>query len=121
MPNKMQYQAVIGLEIHAQLATNSKLFCGDATSFGAEPNTHVSPITLGHPGTLPKTNAKAVEFAIKMGLACGSTIAKENYFAFMRSILRYGTHRLRFSECDFTFESQNQNQKRTVFCFPMYG
>jgi aspartyl-tRNA(Asn)/glutamyl-tRNA(Gln) amidotransferase subunit B len=81
MPNKTLYQAVIGLEIHAQLATDSKLFCGDATSFGADPNTHVSPITLGHPGTLPKTNAKAVEYAIKMGLACGSTIAKENYFA----------------------------------------
>lgn len=81
MPNKTRYQAVIGLEIHAQLATKSKLFCGDATSFGAAPNTHVSPITLGHPGTLPKTNAKAVEYAIKMGLACGSNIAKENYFA----------------------------------------
>ena len=81
MPNKTLYQAVIGLEIHAQLATNSKLFCGDATSFGADPNTHISPITLGHPGTLPKTNSKAVEYAIKMGLACGSTIAKENYFA----------------------------------------
>jgi len=81
MPNRTLYQAVIGLEIHAQLATKSKLFCGDATSFGANPNTHVSPITLGHPGTLPKTNAKAVEFAIKMGLACGSAIAKENYFA----------------------------------------
>jgi aspartyl-tRNA(Asn)/glutamyl-tRNA(Gln) amidotransferase subunit B len=81
MPNKTLYQAVIGLEIHAQLATNSKLFSGDATSFGANPNTHVSPITLGHPGTLPKTNAKAVEYAIKMGLVCGSTIAKENYFA----------------------------------------
>ncbi len=81
MPNRTLYQAVIGLEIHAQLATKSKLFCGDATSFGAAPNTHVSPITLGHPGTLPKTNATAVEYAIKMGLACGSTIAKENYFA----------------------------------------
>jgi aspartyl-tRNA(Asn)/glutamyl-tRNA(Gln) amidotransferase subunit B len=81
MPNKTLYQAVIGLEIHAQLATDSKLFCGDATSFGADPNTHISPITLGYPGTLPKTNAKAVEFAVKMGLACGSTISKENYFA----------------------------------------
>ena len=81
MPDKSRYQAVIGLEIHAQLATDSKLFSGDATSFGAAPNTHVSPITLGHPGTLPKTNAKAVEYAIKMGLACGSKIAKENYFA----------------------------------------
>ncbi len=81
MPSKTLYQAVIGLEIHAQLATHSKLFSGDATHFGAAPNTHVSPITLGHPGSLPKTNAKAVEYAIKMGIACGSTIAKENYFA----------------------------------------
>jgi aspartyl-tRNA(Asn)/glutamyl-tRNA(Gln) amidotransferase subunit B len=76
-----KYEAVIGLEIHAQLSTESKLFCGDATRFGAAPNTHVSPITLGHPGTLPKTNTKAIEYAIKMGLACGCTIAQENYFA----------------------------------------
>ena len=53
---KEKYEVVIGLEVHAQLATLSKLFCGDSTSFGAEPNTQVSPITLGHPGTLPKTN-----------------------------------------------------------------
>lgn len=76
-----KYEAVIGLEIHAQLATKSKLFCGDATQFGAAPNTHISPITMGHPGTLPKTNAKAVEYAIKMGLACGCRIENDNYFA----------------------------------------
>jgi len=76
-----KYEAVIGLEIHAQLATNSKLFCGDATSFGANPNSHVSPITLGHPGTLPKTNTKAVEYAIKLGLACNCRIEENNYFA----------------------------------------
>lgn len=76
-----KYEAVIGLEVHAQLATASKLFCGDSTSFGAAPNTHVSPITLGHPGTLPKTNKKAVEYAIKMGLACNCDIEKDNYFA----------------------------------------
>ena len=81
MANLDKYEAVIGLEIHAQLATKSKLFCGDATSFGAEPNTHVSPITLGHPGTLPKTNATAVAYAIKMGLACNCAIEKNNYFA----------------------------------------
>jgi aspartyl-tRNA(Asn)/glutamyl-tRNA(Gln) amidotransferase subunit B len=81
MVNSDKYEAVIGLEIHAQLATHSKLFCGDATSFGAEPNTHISPITMGHPGTLPKTNTKAIEYAIKMGLACGCEIAKDNYFA----------------------------------------
>ena len=76
-----KYEAIIGLEVHAQLATQSKLFCGDSVAFGAEPNTHVSPITLGHPGTLPKTNRKAVEYAIKMGLACNCEIERYNYFA----------------------------------------
>ncbi len=76
-----KYEAVIGLEVHAQLATNSKLFCGDSTAFGAAPNTHISPITMGHPGTLPKTNKKAVEYAIKMGIACNCEIVKDNYFA----------------------------------------
>jgi aspartyl-tRNA(Asn)/glutamyl-tRNA(Gln) amidotransferase subunit B len=75
------YEVVIGLEVHAQLATASKLFCGDSTAFGAEPNTHISPITMGHPGTLPKTNKKAVDYAIKMGLACACEIEKDNYFA----------------------------------------
>ena len=76
-----KYEAVIGLEIHAQLNTRSKLFCGDSAAFGAEPNTHISPITLGHPGTLPKTNKKAVELAIRMGLACNCEIERYNYFA----------------------------------------
>jgi len=78
--NLKGYEIVIGLEVHAQLRTNSKLFCGDSIAFGEEPNTHVSPITLGHPGTLPKMNKKAVEYAIKMGLACHSEIEKQNYF-----------------------------------------
>jgi len=76
-----QYEAVIGLEVHAQLATASKLFCGDSTAFGAGPNTHISPITMGHPGTLPKTNKKAVEYAIRLGLACNCAIENDNYFA----------------------------------------
>ena len=76
-----KYEAVIGLEVHAQLLTQSKLFCGDSASFGAEPNTHISEITLAYPGTLPKLNKKAVEFAIKMGLACHCEIEKKNYFA----------------------------------------
>ena len=75
------YEIVIGLEVHAQLLTQSKLFCGDSASFGAEPNTHISPITMGHPGTLPKLNKEAVLLAIKMGLACNSTITRHNYFA----------------------------------------
>lgn len=75
------YETVVGLEVHAQLLTRSKLFCGDSTVFGSEPNTQVSAITLAHPGTLPRMNGKVIEFAIKMGLACHSEIVKENYFA----------------------------------------
>lgn len=76
-----KYEAVIGLEVHAQLKTNSKLFSGDANAFGSHQNTHVSPITLGHPGTLPRMNKVAIEQAIKMGLVCGCRINKSNYFA----------------------------------------
>ena len=76
-----KYEVVIGLEVHAQLQTNSKLFCGDSTSFGAAPNTHISPITLAHPGTLPRMNKKAIEFAIKLGLALHCEIEQKNYFA----------------------------------------
>jgi aspartyl-tRNA(Asn)/glutamyl-tRNA(Gln) amidotransferase subunit B len=76
-----KYQIVVGLEVHAQLQTNSKLFCGDSIAFGAEPNTHVSPVTLAHPGTLPKTNKKAVEYAVRLGIACNCEIVRYNYFA----------------------------------------
>jgi len=72
---------VVGLEVHAQLLTNSKLFSGDANRFGDAPNTNVSPIVLGHPGTLPKMNEQAIGHAVKMGLVCRSEIARTNYFA----------------------------------------
>ncbi len=75
------YETVIGLEVHAQLLTKSKLFSADETEFGAEPNTHISPVTLGYPGTLPVLNEKAVHLAVKMGLACHSEIETWNYFA----------------------------------------
>jgi aspartyl-tRNA(Asn)/glutamyl-tRNA(Gln) amidotransferase subunit B len=75
------YEIVVGLEVHAQLLTNSKLFCGDSAAFGGEPNTHISPITLAHPGTLPKLNKKAISYAIKIGLACNCSITRHNYFA----------------------------------------
>ena len=81
MTHSDKYEVIIGLEVHAQLQTASKLFCGDSITFGAEPNTHVSPITLGHPGTLPMTNKKAIEYAIKLGLACNCEIEEVNYFA----------------------------------------
>ena len=76
-----KYQVVIGLEVHAQLLTKSKLFCSDSTSFGTEPNTQVSPISLAHPGTLPKMNKKAIELAVKLGLALHCEIEQHNYFA----------------------------------------
>lgn len=75
------YETVVGLEVHAQLQTDSKLFCGDSIVYGAEPNTHISPVTLAHPGTLPKMNRMAIEYAVKTGLACHSDIVKGNYFA----------------------------------------
>ena len=65
----------------AQLLTKSKLFSADDASFGAEPNTHISPITLAHPGTLPKLNSEAIELAVRMGLACNYEIEETNYFA----------------------------------------
>ncbi|MBC7903802.1 MAG: Asp-tRNA(Asn)/Glu-tRNA(Gln) amidotransferase subunit GatB [Gemmatimonadaceae bacterium] len=76
-----KYETVIGLEVHAQLLTKTKLFCGDSASFGAEANTHISEITLAYPGTLPKLNRKAVELAIRMGFACHCEIERTNYFA----------------------------------------
>lgn len=81
MDLSQKYQAVIGLEVHAQLSTNSKLFSGDSIAFGNAPNTQVSPIALAHPGSLPKLNQRAIEFAVKMGLACNCTIAKQSFFA----------------------------------------
>ncbi len=77
----MEFETVIGLEIHAQLKTKSKIFCGCSTAFGAPPNTHTCPICLGMPGVLPVLNKKVVEYAIKMGLATDSTINTFNQFA----------------------------------------
>jgi len=75
-----KYEVVIGLEVHVQLLTASKLFAVDSAAFGAAPNHHISFITLGHPGTLPHLNKKAVEFAVKMGLALNCPIQSYNYF-----------------------------------------
>lgn len=76
-----RYEMVIGLEVHCQLVTHTKIFAADANRFGNEPNTNVSVITLAHPGTLPKLNRRTVEFAIRMGLACGCEITRYNVFA----------------------------------------
>jgi aspartyl-tRNA(Asn)/glutamyl-tRNA(Gln) amidotransferase subunit B len=76
----LNYIPVIGLEIHAQLSTESKMFAADSTQFGSEPNTQISVITLGHPGILPKANRKAIEYGIKMGLACQGMINRSMIF-----------------------------------------
>ncbi len=76
----MNYEAVIGLEIHSELKTATKIFCGCATTFGAEQNTHTCPVCLGLPGVLPSVNKKVVEFAIKAGLATNCKINKYSKF-----------------------------------------
>ena len=82
----MQYEAVIGLEIHAQLLTESKMFCGCSTKFGSGPNTQTCPVCIGMPGVLPVMNKKAIEYVVKTGLAVNCNItphsrfARKNYF-----------------------------------------
>jgi aspartyl-tRNA(Asn)/glutamyl-tRNA(Gln) amidotransferase subunit B len=77
----MEYEAVIGLEVHAQLLTKSKLFCSSSTRFGAEPNSQVSPVSMGLPGALPVLNKRALEFAVRAALALNCTIARSSRFA----------------------------------------
>jgi aspartyl-tRNA(Asn)/glutamyl-tRNA(Gln) amidotransferase subunit B len=75
------FESVIGLEVHAQLLTASKIFCGCSAAFGADPNTHICPVCLGLPGALPVLNRTAVDFAIRAGLALGCTIHERSVFA----------------------------------------
>jgi aspartyl-tRNA(Asn)/glutamyl-tRNA(Gln) amidotransferase subunit B len=76
-----KYETVIGLECHIQLLTKTKMYSSDVAEYGALPNTNVSVVTLGHPGTLPVVNAKAIEFAVKLGIAVNANIREENQFA----------------------------------------
>jgi len=74
------YETVIGLECHVELSTETKMFCGCPNAFGAPPNTNVCPVCLGHPGTLPVPNERAIGFIVRIGLALGSEIARESLF-----------------------------------------
>src|SRR5210317_398820 len=77
----MNFEPVIGLEVHAQLKTKTKIFCACSTSFGAPPNTHTCPVCLGMPGVLPVLNKKVVEYTLRMALATHCEIAAESRFA----------------------------------------
>ena len=77
----MQWEVVIGLEIHTQLSTQSKIFSGSSTTFGSEPNTQASLVDLGMPGVLPVLNKEAVRMAVKFGLAVDAEIGQHNVFA----------------------------------------
>lgn len=79
--NQTAYETVIGLEVHAQLLTRTKLFCTDATAFGQPANMQTSVVSLGHPGTLPRLNKEAIRLAITLGIATQSAIVQRNYFA----------------------------------------
>ena len=81
MSTRNKYEAVIGLEIHAQLLTNTKAYSSDENIYGQPPNTKTSVISLGHPGTLPKSNSKVIEYAVKLGIAMNSKIRKRNEYA----------------------------------------
>ena len=82
----MEYEVVIGLEVHAELSTKTKIYCGCSTEFGSAPNTHCCPVCTGMPGALPVLNEKVVEYAVRAGLATNCEIAREskqdrkNYF-----------------------------------------
>ena len=118
----MEYEPVIGLEVHAQLLTRSKIFCGCSTTFGEEPNTLTCPVCTGQPGSLPVVNRKAVEFAIKLGLATScriapySLFARKNYFypdlpkGYQISMYEYPLAEEGFIE----FIPQGQKQKRRI-------
>ena len=80
-PHRDKYEAIIGLEVHIQLNTLSKAYSSDAATYGAAPNTQVSPVSLGHPGTLPAFNGKSIEYAVRLGVACESGIREYNAFA----------------------------------------
>lgn len=75
-----KYETVIGLEVHVELHTKSKIFCGCSTEFGAPPNTHTCPVCLGHPGVLPVLNRQAVEYAMKAAMALNCTIGDVSKF-----------------------------------------
>jgi aspartyl-tRNA(Asn)/glutamyl-tRNA(Gln) amidotransferase subunit B len=76
-----RYEIVVGLEVHAQLSTATKIFSSDSAAFGGDPNTHVDPVSLGHPGTLPVLNERAVRSAVAMGLATNCTVRPSSLFA----------------------------------------
>ena len=76
----MAWETVMGLEVHVELATKSKIFCGCTTEFGGEPNTHCCPICTGMPGTLPVVNKQVVNFAMKAGIALNCDITRYNKF-----------------------------------------
>ena len=77
----MDYEIVIGLEVHTEMLTASKMFCGCANRFGGRPNSQTCPVCLGFPGTLPVINEKAVELALKTALALNCNINTDNIFA----------------------------------------
>ena len=76
-----QYETVIGLEVHVELATRTKIFCGCSTAFGGAPNTHTCPVCTGMPGSLPVLNKKVVDYALRVGLARPEADIQDNFYS----------------------------------------
>ena len=123
-----QYETVIGLEVHVELATKTKIFCGCSTAFGGRPNTHTCPVCTGMPGSLPVLNKQVVEYAVAVGLATNCTITqyckfdRKNYFYRLKLTL-FATKATnaatssRLSVCQ-TRRRRNKNLQVTSLPFP---
>ena len=96
-----QYETVIGLEVHVELATSTKIFCGCSTKFGAAPNTHTCPVCTGMPGSLPVLNGKVVEYALKLADALSCQVNRYSRFDRKNYSIRIIPRTIRFPSCIF--------------------
>ena len=106
-----QYETVIGLEVHVELATKTKIFCGCSTAFGGAPNTHTCPVCTGMPGSLPVLNKQVVEYAAAVGLATNLT-ERIIFILITHRIIRFHSYIFRYAVTDMLILSLKMEQRR---------